>query len=218
MRSFHSACLLALATGALGACFNPDLSQLTLLCTAERPECPSGQTCINDRCVPLAADLGETDASTDASTDTDGGTTPDLSLSSGCADGSRNAVGVAYACAGAFTAGKARQLCAPGWRVCTKSAGIDQTACGTLPGFFIADVPAYFQGNQGNESCGTGGQNPLWYGCGSPRTGVRMGVQRCQGFIDLLDCRTTGLACSTGNFSIDTTANSTATDGILCCP
>lgn len=203
----------AVLAGPAAGCFNPDLSQVTLLCDPTQPECPEGQTCIDNRCVPPGADL--------AASDTDGGAGGgDLGLptGSGCADGSRTAVGVAYACAGGFSAGKARPLCASGWRVCTKAAGIDQTACGKLSGFFFADVPASYQGNPGNESCNGSSSNQLWYGCGSRQTGVRMGARGCQGFINLLECRNaTGVTCSSGNLSLDTTADSASTDGVLCC-
>ncbi len=199
--------LLALA-GPLGACFNPDLSQITFLCDPSQPECPDGQSCIDNRCVTPGADLGGTDGGGDL------GPGP----TSGCAAGSGSAVGAAYACPGGFAAGKARQLCASGWRVCTKSTGIDQTACGKLSGFFIAEVPAYYTGNPGNESCGTGNNNMLWYGCGSRQSGVRQGARSCQGFVELLDCRTaTGVTCSSGGQSLDTTVDSSSADGVLCC-
>ncbi len=201
--------LLTLLIGPGDGCFNPDLSQVTLLCDSTQPECPDGQSCIDNRCVPPGADLSAAN---------DGSGALDMSTGSGCADGSRNAVGIAYACAGGFAAGKARQLCAAGWRVCTKAAGIEQTACNKLSAFFVADVPASYQGNPGNESCSGGSSNPLWYGCGSRQSGVRMGSRGCQGFINLLDCRSaTGVTCSTGNLSLDTTADSASTDGVLCC-
>lgn len=207
MRCLNIAGLLVLFTGPLAACFNPDLSQITFLCDPSQPECPDGQSCIANRCVAAGADLGATE---------DGGDLGPLPAS-GCADGSRGAVGAAYACPGGFAAGAARQLCASGWRLCTQSAGIDQTACGKLSGFFVADVAASYQGNPGNESCSTG-SNQLWYGCGSRQTGVRQGARRCQGFVNLLDCRTaTGVTCSSGSQSIDTTADSSTADGVLCC-
>ena len=207
MRYLYIAGLLVLLAGPLGACFNPDLSQITFLCDPSQPECPEGQSCIDNRCVASGADLGATD---------DGGDLGPLPPS-GCADGSRSAVGVAYACPGGFAAGAARQLCASGWSVCTKSAGIDQTACSKLSGFFIADVPASYQGNPGNESCSPG-SNQLWYGCGSRQAGVRAGARDCQGFVNLLDCRTaTGVTCSSGSQALDTTADSSTADGVLCC-
>jgi hypothetical protein len=137
---------------------------------------------------------------------------------SGCADGSKNVVGVAYACAGGFAVGQARQLCAAGWHVCTKATGLSLTACNTLSGFFVADVPASYQGASMNDTCGTGSASLVWYGCGSRMTGVR-GGNGCQGFSQWLDCNATSVSCANiiAMRSLDTTGDSATSDGVLCC-
>lgn len=200
------------------ACFNPDYSKITVLCTAADPACPDGQVCVDNICVATpgtpdgqAADLAMADGSTPA----------DMSIQSGCAKGGGQYVGkggsLVFACPGTFAMGQARQQCAAGWSVCTKADTVSLTACDSLSGFFVADVPAYWVGNMGNETCGTALVNQQWYGCGSKQTNVRTG-KGCQSFQRTLDCVFgSGWTCSNTMHSLNTTANDTATDGLLCC-
>jgi hypothetical protein len=215
VRNFIISGLACISPLFLAACFNPNISQLTLLCDAERPECPEGQACQNNQCHPIGSDLaglqedqGGTDASADASFD--------LAPVSGCADGKGKAVGVAFACAGSFGVLMARKLCATGWHICTSAAGLDPTTCDGLSGFFIAEVPAYYVGTVSNETCGTSIGGQMWYGCGNRADFVMQGVKGCGGFRKLMDCRASGWNCNMMH-KIDQTSNGNGGDGVLCC-
>lgn len=197
---------LVLSTG----CYNPDTSHLVILCDAERPECPVGQTCINNRCSAASSDMDPPDQSLSSD-----GSAPDQSMPSGCADGGGQKVGIAFACPGAFQAGDARKKCASGWRVCTSGLGVDFAACGQLPGFFIAEAPSYWLGTMADERCSTALFNQAWYGCGGRKDSVRQG-KGCNDFRILLDCLASGWNCNMKH-EIDKTSNTNSSDGVLCC-
>lgn len=200
------------------ACFNPDYSKVTVLCSAADPSCPDGQVCVDNICVVAA---GTADGSAADLSQLDGGETADMSIQSGCAKGGGRSVGKAgslvFACPGTFAMGQARQQCAAGWSVCSKADPVNLTACDALSGFFVADVPAFWLTNMSNETCGTALVNQQWYGCGSKQMNVRTG-KGCQGFQRTLDCVFgSGWTCSNTKHSLETTMNEAPADGLLCC-
>lgn len=200
----------------LAGCFNPDPAKIIVSCDPMQPECPTGQVCIENRCAPPSDAAAPNPGSGDLG-GTDSGLA-DLAQDSGCAAGGGTRLGTAFACPGTFSSGTARQRCAKGYKVCTSATGIDLTTCATLSGFFVADVPAYWMGTMGNETCGTSGITPMWYGCGngSGLSIVRDGVRRCAGFPRVLECKGTWNCFSM--HTLDTAENSAAKDGLLCCP
>lgn len=207
---------LALFVVSLAGCFNPDLSNTIISCEPAQPECPEGKTCIDNRCVaPPDADIPDQSATDMSGVD---GSAADMATASGCAAGGGTKLGAAFACAGTFSSGGARGQCASGYKICTDAAGIDLTTCGTLSGFFVADVPAFFTGTSMNESCGRSATNSLWYGCGngSGLSMARDGVRDCSGFPRVLECRGTWNCFNM--HMIEMTSNSAAKDGVLCCP
>lgn len=207
MSRSHSLCIVPL----LVACFNPDTSHLIITCSAQRPECPEGQACINDRCMPPSA--GQPDQGTSDL----GPGSADMAFLSGCADGKGFPAGAASACPGTFVVGDARKRCATGWTICKTAAMLDEAACSKLPGFFVADQPAYWRTMQSDEQCSTATFNQMWYGCGSKQTSVRDGVQMCGGLKRALDCKFgSGWTCLAMH-SLDKVSNETAEDGVLCC-
>lgn len=56
----------------LASCFNPDLSAVTVLCSAEAPECPEGRVCDGTTCVDPAAGQGDGMPVADGSLSVDG--------------------------------------------------------------------------------------------------------------------------------------------------
>lgn len=185
----------------LSGCFDPDTSHLTILCDAARPECPDGQSCINNRCTPV----GDVP---------DGGDTADMTLAEGCTSGRGTQLGSAYACPGAFAATFVKQRCAPSWKICTSATGIDLTKCDTLSGFFIADVPGSWTGTM--EMCTASNMNPIWFGCGGKQELVRTAMVQCGGFPKSMECRATGWSCNAKQ-DLNQTENTNASDGVLCC-
>lgn len=192
---------------AVASCFNPDLTNVPILCSAEPPMCPEGRSCVGGRCVEPGADLGAADG---AAADMPGAA-PDMSVP-GCASGQGFMLSArAAACPGTFQMGGARKLCANGWVPCTMAAMVNLTTCATLDGWFAADQPAYWNGTQDQETCGTAIFNQLLYGCGK---GGRAGYRKCGGFTNVLDISG---GWSTTNGTLDKTANNNPKDGLLCC-
>lgn len=205
-----------LAASSLLGCYNPDKSKLIILCDAARPECPEGQTCIDNRCK-VSTPVADGFMAADQSTPVSDGAVGDLLMTSGCANGGGVALGTAaYACPGAFGMNQARQLCAPNWRVCTSATGIDLTKCDMQAAFFIAESPAYYLVMASDEMCGTATVNQQWYGCGGRTSLVTNGLKMCGGFRKMLDCRASGWNCNMKH-EIDKTTNTNASDGVLCC-
>ena len=192
------------------SCYSPDLSGVRYSCDEANPYCPDGLECIGGSCL------------TPGSTPTvpDGGTVPDgMVAAPGCKSGSGFVVGSAYACPGAFDH-TADQLCASGYRICTDSPGIDQTACKMLSGFFAAAVNVRRTSGGSNPSygCGTNTQDPYLAGCGRsmPNIAALSGNSVCMGFTQALACvAERNWDCN--NASLSQTVNRNAGDGVLCC-
>ncbi len=198
----------------LSACFNPDLSRVTILCS-QSGECPDGRSCVDGRCAPPAGVMDDMSVATVDGGDLgvpDGGAADFAAPLLGCKGKGAKFVGPkARACPGAFPAGGAAAQCSDGAVPCTKYASVDAAACSGLGSFFVADVPAYYFGSMSNETCGTSLGSQLFYGCG---TAGRPGVQKCMGFQRVIDLGTS-LTSSNGSFS--QLANQDPAQGVLCC-
>jgi hypothetical protein len=195
------------------SCYSPDLSGVRYTCDEANPYCPDGLECIAGSCL--------TPGSTPT---TDGGTAmPDGTMAAaGCRSGQGFVVGTAFACPGAFNGNggdnipPASQLCADTYRICPDAAGIDQTACKMLSGFFAAQVNV--RRNNSVYQCGVSGSNPFFAGCGGARSTVvdLPAGQMCQNFGQAIDCmRDDPWYCTDGN--LNNISNSSNADGVLCC-
>jgi hypothetical protein len=129
-----------------------------------------------------------------------------------------------YACRGAFSGGRARELCnlAGGYDICTGGAGVDAAACGTR-GFFAARPTACRRplsseyGCAAEGGCTSTGWSLLFLGCGRISDTVTYAYPRgtCSGLPTVLECgRATTWRCGTG---IDAAANDDPNNGVLCC-
>lgn len=199
----------------LFGCFNPDLTTATLICDASH-FCPDGYSCIDGLCR-----LGPGD---NPQPGTDGG----MTVISGCADGkgadvSSSVTKPAWACPGTYQADKdntknADRLCAAGYAICTNADSVNQSACGNVNGFFLADVPVRFQNF--NSSCGVagGGQTPAWGGCGKS-TGSTSNISACSGFMRAMyDFNNSQLKINSPFTPLaGSTQNDAGSNGVLCC-
>lgn len=197
---------LAAIAFLIPACIRPDESLIRILCGNGQPACPDGQTCVDGFCATGsgAADL--------AMSSSDLAAVPDLTEVQGCkAGGGMSAGPSATACPGTFNVGEARGRCASGWQVCVTAANVDQTAANKLPGFFVADQPAFWAGIRTAETCLTSITQQIFYGVGQ---GGMPGPKMCGGFLRELEV---GSGWTTSNGTLDQARNTVATDGVLCC-
>lgn len=209
---------------ASAGCFNPDLSTADLLCDGVSRFCPDGYSCAEGHCREGQSESGDM-----VSVSNDGPLPIDMSIAkTGCSDGkgtdlSTGASVSAFACLGTFEASSdpnksAVRLCAPGYKVCVQSTGINQTQCGSLFAFYLADVSAR-------------AMLPSAFGCGSARSGETPGFAGCgagAGSVVIAACGGfgravfavggNGLSVSPPFGPIDTTAqNTSSTVGVICC-
>lgn len=220
--------LLALALLAAGiwACFQPDLSNVRNLCTAELPLCDPGYECREGWCLfpgePVPGDMATLP---DGGTADAGPLPPDLATAAGCASGQGFAVGQAFACPGTFggTSKGASTLCALGYRQCQKTAGhlspADLKACRSLPGMYIGAVIGSYQVDPGQAVCDGTQPRRQVFGCGKNSRSLSAGV-KCGGFEQVVDftANTTQMTAPAGMFSsVDLINNPNPTDGALCC-
>lgn len=140
----------ALFAAVIVGCFSPDFSTATILCSADKPECPPEYTCEAPYCVPKST-AGQADqavGSTDAAMTGDMAFPPDMTTRKGCADGKGYPVGSAWACPGGWgpyllPPKPAVSLCASGFSVC-KSANpfISPTALQECRSLFQSTLPS----------------------------------------------------------------------------
>lgn len=218
----------AFCAAVIGGCFNPDLSTATILCSAEKPDCPPEYTCQTPYCVPKATAM-QADLSLSTA---DGSTAPDLAIPPadmarrGCADGKGYPVGSAWACPGKWGPYhfgiKAVSLCASGFTVC-KSANpwISAQAlgeCRNLKGFYLSDIFANQYIND-PPTCAPGLNYRLVYGCGEAARATDY-TTLCGYFSQVMVCHQnkTDIKCENALKSIDELDNRTGVDGVLCCP
>lgn len=195
--------LVCLAVALAAGCFNPDFSGVVFTCSTSEPFCPPDFTCSSGYCVAMEIS------------------------GPGCSSGSGTLIGNGvYACTGPFNAlsgssPHAIDLCAAPLHPCTNSTGIDLAKCQTLPGFFAASVPAR-QDDSAPYAVSCGVRNPasqhsLIGGCGGKAQLTPL-PQPCSGFTLALDCRADAAWTCNGASSVDILTNTSASDGVLCCP
>lgn len=210
MRTLYPLFLLALS-----ACFNPDLSRVTLTCVAGRDICPDNLVCTGGICVDPNADLSASLADLLPAG-------PDLAPIAGCSTGTGYPVGDAVvACPGSFKAGEAASLCAAGYAPCVSAPRLDTAACKKLQGFFIANVVGRYPTakNLAAVVCTGNDFYRVVFGCGNPIAG-RTAATSCGSFSQLVDCedRSSDFKCPIGPFEgITGMSNPFPLDGVLCC-
>lgn len=210
MRTIFPLFLLALA-----ACFNPDLSHVTLTCVAGSDKnCPEGRVCSGGICVDPNADLAAPAADLPPSG-------PDLAPVAGCRSGTGYPVGEAVACPGSFKAGEAPTLCAAGYAPCVSAPRLDSSSCKKLQGFFIANVVGRYPiaNNLAAVVCTGNDFYRVVFGCGNPIAG-RTAATSCGSFTQFIDCedRSSDFKCPVGPFEgITNISNPFPLDGVLCC-
>ena len=210
--------LAVLSLLVLSSCFTEPSADRVWRCTTDKPQCPDGQTCVNDWCVK------EGTAQPDLSMQTDGGAS-DMTQLKPCQDGFPLGTQGVWACRGKFSAttAKASSLCQNGYKLCTSGQKVADAECTntSLTSFFLADVPG-FGSMVSNVKCypGTGTVN-AWYGCG--QTFTSGGASRtnfpCQNLPMVLPCDPKNfLTCNVNDGRLDSQTNDDAKNGVLCCP
>ena len=214
--------LAVLSLLVLSSCFTEPSADRVWRCTADKPQCPDGQTCVNDWCVK------EGTAQPDLSMQTDGGAS-DMTQLKPCQDGFPLGTQGVWACRGAFSpASPASSLCKNGYKVCTDGLKVTDAECSStsIKGFFFANLPA--QGTTGSAArClstppanGAGG---MWYGCGWYQGKAPLSTERtnnpCQNLPLITYCNSTDLfTCNQSDLRLDAQKMDNAQNGVLCCP
>ena len=203
-----------------GACFQEQPADRVWRCSADQPQCPEGQSCINNWCVK------------------DGTAMPDLSLpldgawdmiGAPCSD--RIAIGSSgvLGCRGKFSPNttKASALCPSGYRLCTDASKVTDAECSSssIMGFFFADVSGNWTGPQPPRCAiaGQAGAGNAFFGCGNILGAITPSTTTstpCKGFSRLTYCNTTTpFYCeATEQLSLDNRRMDDARNGVLCCP
>lgn len=195
----------AVLASLVGGCFSVD-PNIQIKCDADNP-CMAGQSCIDSVCVIM--DGGAIDQAGDTAI-------PDQP----CKAGNGSVIGTAVsACPGAFGKGQGASLCGKGYAPCLMSADISLSTCNLLDGFFVGNIPGYYNGaNRTTANCGLSPIQPLFFGCGNKsRIYVIESVNKCGGFALNLECGMGRPWTCDGNNGFDTLANTVAGDGVLCC-
>ena len=201
------------------ACFQEQPADRVWRCSADQPQCPEGQSCINNWCVK------------------DGTAMPDLAMSDGgstdlasppCLNGFPLGSKGVWACRGAFspTGSKASALCLNGFKLCVDGSKLTSSDCqnnSTLKGFFFADVPA--EGTTGSlAKCAMGGNGSgqMWFGCGDyqgARTPSETSVVGCTSFTRISYCDPgIQFICNSTDLRLDAVRMDNSANGVLCCP
>ena len=201
------------------ACFQEPSADRVWRCSADQPQCPDGQSCVDNWCVKDGT------AMPDLATSGDGGVT-DM-YKPPCPDGVPIGTQGVWACRGTWspTTTLASALCRSGFKLCTDGAKITDTECSSVKGFFFADVPA--QGTSGTlarcvstpPGSGAGG---MWFGCGSVLGGglpSERAAMPCKGFPLVGFCDAKTLTCNSfTDLRLDAQSGLNAANGVLCCP
>lgn len=208
------------------SCFNPDLSGVVHTCSAERPECLPGYSCVDNFCR-VQGDFAKSEI--DASTTADFATLdpPDLAKPSGCASGSGQSVGSAWACGDSWDFGKINTVCAAGFVPCTSMDGVDLSACSKLPRFYVLKLNACLDVSgcasltpQTIRSCdGNLSGVPRWrFGCGAKLSTVQDCPLPCGGSLQAFRCiNTIGKYACESAATAELDANASNQYGVLCC-
>lgn len=225
MRTAFSLSLFALVAG----CFSPNLEGVSFLCDDANPQCPAGYECAESKCFPtdrITLMMPEPDP-TPLPPDAGGG----MMGAAGCASGngfnvSKDMMRPAFACPGTWqsTGDKTKninRLCAAGYVVCGDATRVNITACNMIPtGYFVARVVARRNKNSTEVACMTPGGNQgevLWAGCGRTGQDIFMAPMCGMGFTSARDCDPGSAFGCFSYTSLDSTFNTQAASGALCC-
>ena len=198
------------------ACFQEPPADRMWRCTVDKPQCPEGQSCVNDWCVKdgtAMPDLTLPDASS-----------TDMSVPP-CSDGFPIGTKGAWACRGKFSPATtvASALCKNGYKPCADSTLIADAECTnvSLGGFFFAEAPASGV-NPSNAKCATNtgtGWGSYFFGCGSMTVTnlYERSLVGCRGFFLLSICNSTN-PCNYNDGRLDAQSTTDTRNGVLCCP
>lgn len=201
-----------------GACFQEQPADRVWRCSADQPQCPEGQSCVNNWCVK------------------DGTAMPDLAMSDAgmadmasppCLNGFPLGTKGVWACRGAFspTGTKASGLCRNGYKLCTDGSKVTSAEClaSSISGFFFADVPG--EGAMAalvKCAAGGNGSGATWFGCGSYVDGRSPSADSgvgCKNFTRISFCDTAGgFTCNYTDQRLDAQQLDKPANGVLCCP
>jgi hypothetical protein len=198
------------------SCFQEPPADRVWRCSVDKPQCPEGQSCVNDWCVKdgtAMPDLANSDGSTSA----------DMSMVP-CTDGFPIGTKGAWACRGKFSAAAtvASALCKNGYKPCTNSNLISDAECSSssLGGFFFADALGTGASTLAAK-CATGtgaGWGSLIFGCGSTvQNFYERSTFGCRGFFPVAYCNATN-PCNFNDGRLDAQSTTDARNGVLCCP
>jgi len=210
------------------SCFSPDFSTATILCSADKPDCPPGYVCQSSYCVPEStAQVDQSVNRADAATQDMAIPPPDMTRS-GCASGGGYPVGKAWACPGRWgiPIASAQTLCdaTRSYKVCktigSVISGVDLLTCRSLNGFYAIDLVGSHKLGVVQPNCTFSDPIRVLFGCGEPARATDF-TTLCGGFGQAVDCsdNRSGIVCP-GNppGSIEQFTNSLGIDGVLCCP
>jgi len=197
------------------ACFQEPPADRVWRCTVDKPQCPEGQSCVNDWCVK------------------DGTAMPDIAVAGNgdmsvipCSNGSPIGSQGVWACKGAFspTGTKASALCTNGYKLCADGNKLTDAQCSSaaLTGFYFADAPGEGISPQSAKcSVGGTGAGTVWFGCGTYQ-GAAITVRTqfpCRNLSLVTTCDTkSGFICNFADQRLDAQKSDNAANGVLCCP
>lgn len=187
------ACLVA-SLGLLG-CFNPALQPGGFSCgEADGPPiCPEGMSCRAGLCWPAEA-------------------------ARACKNGGAVVGKEVYACMGAFSPGKAAELCEKGYRPCESGAALTSLPCDA--GFYAANAAGCLpQPSSGGDNGGGqpgGCEAPALLGCGQIEGLVSL-KPPLLGFPSAISCKepVSGWRCGPGG--LNAAEHTEGRGGVLCC-
>jgi hypothetical protein len=197
------------------ACFQEQPADRVWRCSVDQPQCPEGQSCLNNWCVK------------------DGTAMPDLSIRDGsasdmstppCVDGFPIGTKGAWACRGKFSPATtvASALCKNGYKPCTDSNLITDAECSnsSLGGFFFADALGS-GATTATVKCATStgvGWGSVVFGCGwTIQNLYERSNFGCRGFFPVASCNATN-PCNLNDGRLDAQSTTDARNGVLCCP
>jgi len=208
------------------SCFNPDLTGVVHTCSAERPECLAGYSCVDNVCK-VQGDFAKSEIDAAPTADFATSDPPDLAKPSGCASGGGQSVGSAWACGESWDFGKINTVCAAGFVPCTSMDGVDLSACSKLPRFYVLKLNACLDVSgcasltpQTIRSCdGNLSGVPRWrFGCGAKLSTVQDCPLPCGGSSQAFRCiNTIGKYACESAATAELDANQSNQYGVLCC-
>lgn len=208
---------LAFVVSCLGAsgCFNPDVSSVNILCSAESPQCPEGRVCDGARCV-IPGTGSDADMQAADMRVSDSAASPDL-LGATCTDVTRIPSKRALLCPSKLVTFTASSVCAQlGMVVCAAASQLDLAKAQSVAGFFVTAQP----GDSLTSTCGGAPSSDriTFFGVGriTGLPGVEQSSFQCSGFSVRTTSNTTTWSCSNST-SVDSCFNFDSRQGVACC-